>query len=186
MKRAFGILLVFSLMVILTVSVFAQGMMDKTSGKGTISSTMCSSMTGMPMMQQMMMGGMGGCSYIKSGNIDIVALADKLGLSKDQQKKINGILTSHKKDIIKKNADREIAETELFEFIQQEQPDQTAIEKQIQKIANLEAEIRYSEIKSAIDTKFILTGEQWNTLKKIQKDKNAQEVEKSEIREYPG
>ncbi|MEK7400159.1 MAG: hypothetical protein AAB116_24710, partial [Candidatus Poribacteria bacterium] len=87
---------------------------------------------------------------------------------------------------IKKNADREIAETELFEFIQQEQPDQTAIEKQIQKIANLEAEIRYSEIKSAIDTKFILTGEQWNTLKKIQKDKNAQEVEKSEIREYPG
>ena len=119
-----------------------------------------------------MMSGMNGDNCLQSGSINPMDFPDKLGLSEDQQKKVNDILVSYKKDLIKKNADREILETELAEFINQEKPDQGIIEKQVQKIANTEAGIRYSQIKVNMDIKSALTEEQRDTLKSILKDRN--------------
>ena len=186
MKKVFGVLLVSWLILIIAAAVFARGIMaETTEGQATQPYTMGYGMMRM-LMGQHMMSGINNGNCLQSDSINPMDFHNELGLTKDQQKKVNSILASHRKDIIRKNADREIAETELYELIQQERPDQVAIDKQIRKIADMEAEIRYSEIKSALDTKLALTEEQWNTLKNIQNNKDTQETDNSGIGDYPG
>lgn len=171
MKKTFGILLVVGLVAIIAAVVFAQGMMG--NSKGNANSMMGSGMMGMSMMQQMMCKMSDNECMMNSDGTDLLALADKLGLSKEQQNKINDILTPYKKDMIKKNADLEIMGINLSELIQQEQPNLDAIKKQIQDMSVLEADMRYSRIKSDIEVKSILTEAQRSTLRTTQSGKCA-------------
>jgi len=173
MKKTFGTLLAVGLIVIVAAVVFAQGMMGKSAGDATKSSMMGSGMMGMSMMQRMMCKMSDNECLMNSDGTDLLALADKLGLSEEQQNKIKDILTPYKKDMIKKIADLEIMETDLSELIQQEQPNLDAIKKQIQENSVLAADIRYSRISFDINVRAILTEAQRDTLKGIQKGKCA-------------
>jgi len=169
MKKTFGILLVVGLVTVIAAVVFAQGMIG--NSKGNANSMMGSGMMGMSMMQQMNCKMSGNECLMNNDGTDLLALADKLGLSEEQQNKVKDISTSYKKDMIRKNADLEIMETDLSELIQQEQPNLDAIKKQIQEISVLEADMRYSRINSEINVRSILTEAQRDALKGIQKDK---------------
>lgn len=171
MKKTFGILIAVGLAAIIATVVFAQGMMGNSKGNGN--SMMGSGMMGMSMMQQMMCKMSGNECMMNSDGTDLLALADKLGLSEEQQNKIKDILTPYKKDMIRKNADLEIMELNLSEILQLEQPNLDNIKKQIQEISVLVADMRYSRIKSDIEVKSVLTEAQRSTLKTTQSGKCA-------------
>jgi Spy/CpxP family protein refolding chaperone len=67
-------------------------------------------------------------------------------------------------------ADLELAGVELRELMMQEEPDLNAIEDQIRNIANLEAQMKFSQIKALVDAKSVLTEDQQEMLKKTLKD----------------
>jgi len=109
-----------------------------------------------------------------SGRMDILGrLADKLDLSEEQRDEIKDVLTAHQKYMIQQKADRELAEVELRELTMKDDPDLDAIEEQVKEIASLEAGMRYSQIKVMVDAKSVLTDEQKEELKKLQKDRPA-------------
>jgi hypothetical protein len=140
-----------------------QGMM---SDSGMMGGGMMCPMCG-KMMGQGMMSGPGMMTGF--GKPDLIALAEKLDLSEEQIAEIKGIFLSHKKDMIRKKADRDIAELDLSELTQQDEPDLNAVEDKLRDIANLEAGIRFSQIKVWTDAKSVLTTEQKAVLKRIVK-----------------
>jgi len=99
---------------------------------------------------------------------DIMAYADKLQLTQDQKDKIDATMVAHKKDMIQKNADREIAQVDLNELMKKDDLDLTAISDQLKKIASMDADMKFAQIKVGVDTKSILTKEQKDNLKMIQ------------------
>ena len=114
-----------------------------------------------------MMAGMG----MKDAKPHLAGMAEALDLSEEQQAKLNALHIAHKKDTIKKKAEKEIAEIDLQELIGQDEPNLDAIKGQIQEIANLEAEMRYAWVKLLVDSKSLLSAEQKEELKKLMKGK---------------
>lgn len=182
MKRTKWILLTVALVGLLAIAgiVIAQEMKEKEEtaqtpamgrGMGRMMgrSGMMMRMGRGPMMQP---GGM-------LGRMDVLGrLADKLDLSEEQRDEIKDILTAHQKNMIQQKADRELAEVELRELTMKDDPDLDAIEEQIKEIANLEAGMRYSQIKAMVDARSVLTDEQKEALKKLQKDRPARMMER--------
>lgn len=109
----------------------------------------------------------------------LIRLADKLDLSEEQKAELKDLATSHRKDVIRMKADREIAEVELQESIRQEEPDLDAIEDQIRGIANLEAQMKFSQIKARVDARSVLTEEQQEKLKELLKNRPAGRQDRS-------
>ncbi len=177
MKRAKWILLTMALVGLLAVAgiVIAQEMKEKEEATQTPAMGRgMGRMMGRPgMMMRMGRGPMmrpGGMP----GRMDILGrLADKLDLSEEQRDEIKDVLTAHQKDMIQKKADRELAEVELRELTMKDDPDLDAIEEQIKEIANLEAGMRYSQIKVMVDARSVLTDEQKAQLKEPMKGKPA-------------
>jgi len=168
MKKAFSILFVLALMMSLTYNVFAQeDPIDKDTPPGNMGPGMMHGRG--PMMGNApggprMMGGM-------DGMILSPAMMDKLELTKEQRDSIESILTSLRKDMIKKNADLALANIELQELIKKDTPDMNLIKDQLQKIANINVDVQYTQIKTRIDVKNILTDEQKANLEKFVKER---------------
>jgi Spy/CpxP family protein refolding chaperone len=137
------------------------GMMKMDMGQGMMCPMMEKMKGDMPMAHTPMMG------------IDVMAYADKLQLTQDQRDKIDVIIVTQKKDMIKKNADREIAQVDLNELIKKDDPDLMAINDQLKKIASMEADIKFAQIKVGVDTKSVLTKEQKDSLKMIMEHERA-------------
>ena len=200
MRRTFGILFVVALMLVMTGSLFAQGMMKgmcKGMGKekgeievevkkvvgtqGMMGGGMC------PMCKQMMgdsgmmsggmapmMQGMMGGSGMMDMKPHIAGMAEVLKLSEEQQSKLEALHIAHKKNMIRKKADKEIAEIDLQGLIQQDEPDLEAVEGQIREIANLEAAMKFAWVKLLVDSKSLLSAEQKEEFKKLMKGKKSQ------------
>jgi len=168
MKKAFSILFVLALIMSLTYNVFAQeDPVDKDKSPGIMGAGMMHGRG--PMMANApggprMMGGMGGMMFSP-------AMMDRLELTKEQRDNIESIFTSHKKDMIKKNADIALANIELQELIQKDKPDMNLIKDQLQKIANINVDVQYTQIKTQMDVKNILTDEQKANLEKFAKER---------------
>jgi len=168
MKKAFSILFALALMMSLTYNVFAQeGPVDKDTPPGIMGAGMMHGRG--PMMANAprgprMMGGMGGMMLSP-------AMMDRLELTKEQRDNIESIFTSHKKDMIRKNADLALANIELQELIRKDKPDMNLIKDQLQKIANINVDVQYTQIKTQMDVKNILTDEQKANLEKFAKER---------------
>ena len=199
MKRTFGILFAVTLMAIMTGSLFAQemmGMMEKTGkeaeateagarkmmgGKGMMSGDMMCPMCGKmmggqgmmsgAMMQGMMGSGMPMMQGMMAGKPRIAGMAEALKLSEEQQDKLNALHIAYKKDMIRRKADKEIAEIDLQELIDQDEVDLDAVEEKLREIANLEAQTKYAWVKLLVDSKSLLSAEQKAEFKKLMKGK---------------
>lgn len=96
-------------------------------------------------------------------------MSEKLGLSEEQQAKIKELNFQTQKEIISLRAKIKIAELELRKLIDEKNPDEGAIKKKIEEIANLKSQVRWVEIKHQLQVKNILTEEQLQTLKKLKR-----------------
>jgi hypothetical protein len=164
MKKLFGILFVVVFMSFLVGSVFAQMAMEKEAQGGDD-----------PMMSSMMGGGDKMCPMcgemkpmMGMMNMNMIEqMADKLNLTKEQKDKAMAIFIAHHKDMIRKKADLELAQVDMYELMSQENPSMDTIQKQVMNIAGMEGGMKFAQIKVWMDAKALLTDEQKAALKKM-------------------
>jgi periplasmic protein CpxP/Spy len=91
----------------------------------------------------------------------------KLGLTADQQKKMDGIVEQSRLKLIDLSAALQKQEVIMQPLIEAEQPDEPKILSQIDKIAQARAELEKANARMLLQVRSVLTQDQW---KKLQAD----------------
>ena len=93
------------------------------------------------------------------------ALVDKLKLTDDQRKAMDQILLDHRKDLIDKRAALEKAELDLEPMMQDDQPNESQVIAQIDKVAQARAELEKANARFLLAIRSKLSPDQWKELK---------------------
>src|SRR5579863_7021297 len=88
-------------------------------------------------------------------------VVQKLNLSDDQRKAMDGILQDHKMKLIDLRANLERAEVELGPLMKADTPDRGALEAQIDKVVAARAALEKANALFLLDIRMKLTPEQW-------------------------
>ena len=88
---------------------------------------------------------------------DATPIWESIGLDKEQLQKVHEIFDDQQKASGKDRADLQEARTELEKMMQADQPDRGAIESQIDKMEQLQAEIQKSSAWAMLDARALLT-----------------------------
>lgn len=94
-------------------------------------------------------------------------LAQKLGLTSDQQKKMDDVFQDSRLKLIDLNASLQKEEAILEPLIGADQPDESKILPQIDRVAQARAELEKANARMLLGIRRILTQDQW---KKLQSD----------------
>ncbi len=94
-------------------------------------------------------------------------VAQKLGLSADQQKKMDDIFLQSRLKLIDEHAAVEKDEAILEPLLSAEQPDETRILAQIDKVAQSRAELEKANARMLLGLRGVLTTAQWKTLQTL-------------------
>ena len=92
-------------------------------------------------------------------------LAQKLGITTDQQKKMDDILQQHRLRLVDLHATLDKEELILEPLVSADQPDETRILAQIDKVAQARADLEKANARMLLDIRRVLTQEQWQKLK---------------------
>ena len=95
--------------------------------------------------------------------------AGELGLSDDQKDRLKDILASHRKEMIQKRADIEVAEVELKELVMPDSPQFDKAKKKVSQIAKMHGEIGERHLDVLQKARGVLTAEQIEKLKALRK-----------------
>jgi Spy/CpxP family protein refolding chaperone len=92
------------------------------------------------------------------------AMAQKLGLTADQQKKMDDIFQQSRLKLIDLHATLEKEEAIMEPLMAADQPDETKLLAQIDKVAQARAELEKANGRMLVGMRRILTPEQWKKL----------------------
>ncbi len=92
-------------------------------------------------------------------------MAQKLSLTADQTKKMDDIFQQFRLKLIDLNASVQKEEAIMEPLVGAEQPDETRIAAQIDKLAQARAELEKANARMLLGIRRLLTPEQWNKLK---------------------
>jgi Spy/CpxP family protein refolding chaperone len=92
-------------------------------------------------------------------------MAQQLGLTADQTKKMDDIFQQYRLKLIDLNASVQREETIMEPLVAAEQPDEAKIVAQIDKVAQARAELEKANARMLLGIRRLLTPEQWNKLK---------------------
>ena len=92
-------------------------------------------------------------------------LAQKLGITADQQKKMDDILQQHRLRLVDLHATLDKQELMLEPLVSADQPDETKILAQIDKVAQARADLEKANARMLLEIRRVLTPEQWQKLK---------------------
>jgi Spy/CpxP family protein refolding chaperone len=93
------------------------------------------------------------------------ALAEKIGLSDDQVKKMDDIFQHHRIALVDLDASVRKAELTLEPLLSAEQPDEAKIVAQIDRSAQARAELEKSHARVLLAIRRVMTADQWKKLK---------------------
>ncbi len=93
--------------------------------------------------------------------------AQKLGLSADQQKKMDDIFLQSRLKLIDEHASVEKEEAILEPLLSADQPDESRILAQIDKVAQSRAELEKANARMLLGLRGVLTTAQWKTLQTL-------------------
>jgi Spy/CpxP family protein refolding chaperone len=93
------------------------------------------------------------------------SLVDKLRLTDDQRKSMDQILLDHRKDLVDKRATLEKAELDLEPMMQDDQPNESQVLAQIDKVAQARAELEKANARFLLAIRSKLSPDQWKDLK---------------------
>jgi len=96
------------------------------------------------------------------GNPEMV---QKLGLSADQVKRMDDIFQQSRLQLIRLEADLKVQEVTLEPLVSADQPDETKILAQIDKVVQARAELEKANARMLLGLRRVLTPEQWQKLK---------------------
>jgi Spy/CpxP family protein refolding chaperone len=91
-------------------------------------------------------------------------MVEKLGVTADQQKKMDDIFQQHRLKLIDLNASVEREEVTLEPMMGADQPDEARIVAQIDKVAQARAELEKANARMLLGIRRILTPDQWKKL----------------------
>jgi protein CpxP len=91
-------------------------------------------------------------------------MAERIGLTADQKKKLEDLFQQHRLKMIDLNASLQKAEVTLQPLLSADQPDEAKIVAQIDRVAQARAEVEKANVRMMIGTRQILTPEQWTKL----------------------
>ena len=92
------------------------------------------------------------------------ALAQKIGISPEQQKKMADVFQQNRLRLIDLNAAVQKEEAILDPLMQADQPDDAKILAQIDRVAQARAELEKGRAKMLLEIRHVLTPEQWHRL----------------------
>ena len=92
-------------------------------------------------------------------------MIDRLKLTDDQRKAMDQILIDHQKELIDKRADVEKAEVDMEPLMQDDQPNESRVLQQIDKVAQARAELEKANARFLLAIRAKLSLEQWKELK---------------------
>lgn len=109
------------------------------------------------------------------------AIAKEIGLTEDQEKKIDAMATAHRKEMIRAEADLKIARMELNDLFDNME-NETAIRKKAQEVSKLQEKIYNTRIEHRLAMHKVLTAEQQKKIKTLRPAKmKTMMLEKSRI-----
>jgi len=91
-------------------------------------------------------------------------LVEKLGVTADQQKKMDDIFQQHRLKLIDLNAAVQREEVTLEPMMGADQPDEAKIVAQIDKVAQARAELEKANARMLLGIRRVLTPDQWKKL----------------------
>ena len=91
-------------------------------------------------------------------------MAERLGLSADQKKKVEAATQEHRLKRIDLNAALQKAQITLEPLINAEQPNENQILSQIDRVTQAQAELQKDEMRLQLELRRVLTTEQWRRL----------------------
>ncbi len=97
-------------------------------------------------------------------------MAKEIGLTDEQVKKIDGMATAHRKEMIKTEADLKIANMELQDLFD-EAGNEGAIRKKAAEVSKLQEKIYNSRIEHRLAVNKVLTAEQQKKMKSVKRMK---------------
>ena len=92
-------------------------------------------------------------------------MIDRLKLTEDQRKAMDQILIDHQKELIDKRADVEKAEVDMEPLMQDDQPNESRVLAQIDKVAQARAELEKANARFLLAIRAKLSPDQWKELK---------------------
>lgn len=92
------------------------------------------------------------------------AMAQRLALNSDQQKKMDDIFQQNRLRLIDLNANLQKEEVTLEPLVSADQPDETRILAQIDKVAQARAELEKANARFLLGIRRVLTPDQWKKL----------------------
>jgi Spy/CpxP family protein refolding chaperone len=113
-------------------------------------------------------------------------VAQKLGLSADQQKKMDDIFLQSRLKLIDQHAAVEKEEAILEPLLAAEQPDETRILAQIDKVAQARAELEKANARMLLGLRSVLTTAQWKTLQTLRPEERSGRRDRDDRRGWHG
>jgi Spy/CpxP family protein refolding chaperone len=92
---------------------------------------------------------------------------EQLDLSASQRRQIDEIRNRTQRDAIQRRAEMETASLDLRELMRDDRPDRRAIDRQIDRIAELRADMMKARVASQLDMRAVLTDEQRDRLHEL-------------------
>ncbi len=100
-------------------------------------------------------------------------IASRLNLTDAQKKEFDSILLQHRESLIDLRANVEKAELELAPLIHDEQPNESKILAQIDKVAQARAELEKANARYLLAIRGKLTPEQWKAVQRFRAERQA-------------
>jgi Spy/CpxP family protein refolding chaperone len=97
-------------------------------------------------------------------------IVEKLKLTDDQRKAMDGILQDHRVKLIDLRANEEKAEVEMQPLMRADEPNESAILAQIDKIAQARAELEKANARFLLALRSKLTADQWKQVQQSRED----------------
>jgi Spy/CpxP family protein refolding chaperone len=126
-----------------------------------------------PDKEQLLSGGATGQTVVAEKNgfpapQKVVSFKDQLGLTKDQLKKMNEIITNLPIAATIKGQDIVEAEEELNKLFESGTINEKTLRTKLERIGKMRAELRFVHLQVYLKEKLILTAKQWERLKELQ------------------
>jgi len=100
-------------------------------------------------------------------------IIEKLKLTDEQRKSMDQILLDHRRDLVDRRGTLEKAELDLEPLLQEDQPNETKVLGQIDKVAQARAELEKANARFLLAIRAKLSPEQWKQLKDMRSERGA-------------
>lgn len=101
----------------------------------------------------------------------IEMLADELKLTEQQLAQIKEMRFARQKSAIQTRSKIQLAELDLRNLLQAENPDENQVKSKVEEIGKLKTELRLNRVQGRLEVQKVLTAEQKETLKTIHKQR---------------